>query len=56
MLCTLRRAIIKVAAAAAILPIVVSSVRAADTERRLGYRGPVVPAVGFGCNKSELNL
>ena len=53
---TSRCAIIKVAAAAAVLPTVVSSVRAADMERRLGRGGPVVPAVGFGCHKSELNL
>lgn len=45
-----RRKIMAVAAAAATVPMAGASVRAASSERRLGRNGPVVSAVGLGCN------
>ena len=55
-----RREIIKIAAAAAAVPLAVpaasSAVRAAGTERRLGRGGPAVSAVGLGCNNFGMRL
>ncbi|MEQ8510146.1 MAG: aldo/keto reductase [Rhodospirillaceae bacterium] len=47
---TSRRQIIKVAAAAAVIPAFSKAPRAAETNRTLGKGGPVVSAVGLGCN------
>ncbi|MBT7450208.1 MAG: hypothetical protein HN793_05205, partial [Rhodospirillaceae bacterium] len=47
---TSRRQIIKIAAAAAAIPLANSTTRAAEPDRRLGRDGPVVSAVGLGCN------
>ena len=47
---TSRRQIIKISAIAAALPFAGSAIRAAEKDRRLGRDGPVVSAVGLGCN------
>lgn len=45
-----RRDIMKAAAVAATIPVAGSTLRAAETERRLGLKGPIVSPVGLGCN------
>lgn len=45
-----RRDVIKIAAVATTAPLAAPTVRAAGAERRLGKSGPVVSAVGLGCN------
>ena len=47
---TSRRQIIKIAAAAAVILAFSKAPRAAETNRTLGKGGPVVSAVGLGCN------
>lgn len=47
---TSRRKIIQMAGVIAAVPLAAKTVRAADTNRTLGRGGPVVSAVGLGCN------
>jgi aryl-alcohol dehydrogenase-like predicted oxidoreductase len=51
-----RREIIKVAAAAATVPIASSAASAVDMDRRLGHGGPVVSSVGLGGNNFGMRL